>query len=304
MTDKSKAHLALLGANLFYGAGFSIAKSIMPSLIEPQGFILIRVSVTCILFWLSYFLGKEFRTTIAKEDWIRLIACAALGVATNQLLFFMGLNYTSPIHASLIMLSTPVLVTLLAAYLIAEKLTTQKISGLLLAIIGAVILVSARSAEKSATNIALGDLYIFLNACAYAFYLVLVKPLMQKYRPIIVIRWLFLIGFFIVLPFGAMQFSVIPWTAFTYKSWAALAFIVICVTFFTYLWNIYALRVLNASVAGAYIYLQPIFAAIISVLVMEEHVTWQKTIAAIFIFTGVILATRSFKKSALAKADS
>ena len=127
---------------------------------------------------------------------------------------------------------------------------------------------------------------------------------MQKYRPIIVIRWLFLIGFFIVLPFGAMQFSVIPWTAFTYKSWAALAFIVICVTFFTYLWNIYALRVLNASVAGAYIYLQPIFAAIISVLVMGEHVTWQKTIAAIFIFTGVISATRSFKKSALAKADS
>jgi drug/metabolite transporter (DMT)-like permease len=296
MKETTKAHLALLGANLFYGAGFSVAKTIMPRLIEPQGFILIRVGVTGFLFWLSYFLGSDFRATIHKQDWARLIACGILGVATNQLLFFMGLSLTSPIHASLIMLSTPILVTLIASYFIAEKLTGQKTIGLILAVIGAVVLVTSRQASSAGTPILLGDFYIFLNAAAYACYLVLVKPLMQKYRPIIVIRWLFLIGFFIVLPFGFTQFTTIPWHTFSNTDFQALAFIVLCVTFCTYLWNIYALRILNASIAGAYIYLQPIFAAILSVLIMGESLTWQKTIAAIFIFLGVVLATRKFEK--------
>jgi drug/metabolite transporter (DMT)-like permease len=298
MKDTTKAHLALLGANLIYGAGFSVAKTIMPRLIEPQGFIVIRVGITGILFWLTYFFGKEFRATIDKKDWSRLIACGILGIATNQLFFFMGLSLTSPIHASLIMLSTPVLVTLIAAYFIAEKLTGQKIIGLLLAVTGAVVLVMSRQSDASGAHIALGDFYIFLNACAYACYLVLVKPLMQKYRPIIIIRWLFLIGFIIVLPFGWLQFTAVQWYTFTITDWQAVIFIVLFVTFFTYLWNIYALRILNASIAGAYIYLQPIFAAIISVLIMGESLTWQKIIAAIFIFTGVVLATRNFKKVA------
>jgi drug/metabolite transporter (DMT)-like permease len=296
MTQTTKAHLALLGANLFYGAGFSVAKTIMPSLIQPQGFILIRVGVTCILFWCSFFMGSGYRTTIDKQDWPRLIGCAALGVATNQLLFFMGLSLTSPIHASLIMLSTPILVTLIAAYFLKEKLNTQKIIGLLIAVLGAVILVSARSVDHLASNSVLGDFFIFINACAYAFYLVLVKPLMLKYRPIIVIRWLFLIGLIFVLPFGFTQFTQIPFAVFTTQNWQAVAFIVLCVTFCTYLWNIYALRILSASIAGAYIYLQPIFAAIIAILVMHEQLTWQKALAAILIFTGVVLATRKFSK--------
>src|SRR4051812_48165462 len=100
-----KAHLALLGANLFYGAGFTIAKSIMPRLIEPQGFILIRVGVVTLLFWLTGMAGKGYRTKIARKDWPILILGGLFGVALNQLLFFYGLNLTLPIHASLIMMS-------------------------------------------------------------------------------------------------------------------------------------------------------------------------------------------------------
>jgi drug/metabolite transporter (DMT)-like permease len=296
MKQTTKAHLALLGANLFYGAGFSVAKTIMPALIPPQAFILIRVGVTCALFWCSYLISKDFRTTIDKKDWPRLIGCAALGVATNQLFFFMGLSKTSPIHASLIMLSTPILVTIIAAYFLKEKLSLQKIVGLIIAVIGAVVLVNARSDNHLASNSVLGDFYIFINAAAYAFYLALVKPLMQKYRPIIVIRWLFLIGLFFVFPFGIQQLLNVPFATFTAQHWQAVVFIVICVTFCTYLWNIFALRVLSASIAGAYIYLQPIFAAIIAVFFMNESLTVQKIIAAVLIFTGVVLATRMVTK--------
>lgn len=292
MNEQIKAHLALLGANLFYGAGFTVAKIVMPSLIQPKGFILIRVAVVTILFWLSYFGGKNFRTKIDRKDWRTLILCAIFGVATNQLLFFHGLNLTSPIHASLMMLSTPILVSLFAVYALHEKLSVNKIIGLILGVSGAVILVLLGGKDKVATNALLGDVFVLMNATSYAIYLVIAKPLMTKYRPIIVIRWIFLLGLLVVFPFGIREFTEINWHMFSFKEYAAVAFIVICCTFFTYLWNIYALRILSPATAGAYIYLQPVFAALIAVFFYFEHLSWTKVIASIFIFAGVYFVSK------------
>jgi drug/metabolite transporter (DMT)-like permease len=293
MQKTTQAHIALLGANLFYGIGFSVAKMVMPSLIQPSAFILIRVVCAAILFWASWFFGKNFRATIARKDWLRLFVCAMFGVVINMLLFFKGLSLTSPIHGSLMMLSTPVLVTLLASAIAAERITSNKIIGLLIAVAGAIILILSRSTEAIAVNAPLGDLYIFINACSYALYLVLVKPLMQQYRPIIIIRWIFLIGSVFVIPFGWNDFQQIAASSFATADWLAVIFIVLGVTFCTYLWNIFAIQHLSSSIAGAYIYLQPLFAALISVVFFGEQFTLQKLIAAVLIFSGVAIATRA-----------
>ncbi len=295
MNNTTKAHLALLGANIFYGAGFSVAKYIMPRLIQPNGFILIRVGCAMLLFALSYFLGKNFRTIFDKKDYPRLIACAIFGVACNQLLFFKGLELTSPIHASLMMLSTPILVSIFAAYLLKEKFTSQKYLGLALGIIGSLILVSQAAKNNLAPDPILGNLFILLNAASYAIYLVIVKPLMQKYRPIIIIRFLFFIGFWIVLPFGFHDLQQINWQEFLPQEIAAVVFIVVGITFFTYLWNIYALKILSPSTAGAYIYSQPVFSAFIAILFLGEHITLEKLIAAILIFLCVYLVSKKTK---------
>jgi drug/metabolite transporter (DMT)-like permease len=286
------AHLALLGANLFYGLGFSIAKSVMPEFIQARAFIILRVGITALLFWVSIFIGPNFRTKIDKQDWGRLILCALLGITINQILFFSGLSLTSPIHASLMMLSTPILVTIIATFLIGEQLTIFKIGGLGLGVAGALILILARNVEGTGSNIMLGDIFIFLNAVSYAFYLVLVKPLMHKYRPIIVIRWIFLIGFIFVVPLGWHQFIEINFAILQAQHWYAIIFIIIGVTFCTYLWNIYAINILGSSIAGAYIYLQPLFAAIVAIIIMHENITWQKMLACALIFCGVGLVNR------------
>lgn len=290
--DILKAHLALLGANLFYGAGFSVAKSIMPAYIQPNGFILLRVVGASILFWISYFFGKNFRVTIHKKDWKLFFLCALFGVALNQLLFFQGLSNTTPIHASLMMLSTPILVSIMSGFILKDKLYSWNYLGLALGIIGAAILILLKENKTIASNIIQGDLFVFVNAVSYATYLILVKPLMAKYRPIIVIRWIFLIGTFMVIPFGWSDVNNIPWHNLQSNHYIAILFIVIGVTFFTYLWNIYALRYLSATITGAYIYLQPLFAALISILFLGEHLTITKTIAAILIFIGVFLASK------------
>ena len=290
MNDRTKAHLALLGANLFYGAGFSVAKTVMPALIKPPAFILIRVVCATVLFWLSFFGGASFRTTLDRADAKRLILCALFGVAANQLLFFQGLSLTSPIHASLMMLLTPILVSVLAVWMLRDKFSVLNLVGLVLGVSGAATLIIMAGSDRVAEQPLLGDFFVLLNASSYAIYLVMVKPLMHKYRPVIVIRWVFLIGSLMVLPFGWKAFGEIDWSLFGWREWSAVGFIVVGVTFFTYLWNIYALRVLSPATAGAYIYLQPLFAALIAVIFLGEPLSAVKVLSGVLIFTGVYLA--------------
>ena len=296
MKKEYKAHLALLGANIFYGAGFTVAKTVMPRLIEPLGFIFIRVGVVMVLFWLSFLGGNKFRDTIDRKDWLRLVLGGLFGVALNQMLFFTGLNLTFPIHAALIMMSTPLLITIIAIFMLRERIGPVKAAGLIMGVSGAVLLMSAGKELTITGSSAIGDVFVLLNAASYAIYLVMIKPLMHRYRPIIVIRWVFFFGFLMVLPFGWPQFSAIQWSLFTPVNFLAVAFIVVCVTFFTYLWNIYALKILSPSIAGAYIYLQPIFAAIISIVFTGERLTFIKVIATLLIFGGVYMVNFGFRR--------
>ncbi len=296
MTKQAKAHLALLGANIFYGAGFTIAKLVMPRLIQPLGFIFIRVGVVMFLFWLSYLGGSKFRSKIDRKDWPVLILGGLFGVSMNQMLFFTGLNLTFPIHAALIMMSTPLLITIISLFVLRERITVSKAFGLIIGVSGAFLLMSAGKELTVTGSSALGDLFVFGNASSYAIYLVMIKPLMHKYRPIIVVRWVFFFGFLIVIPFAWPQFSAIHWSQFGFTDYLCVGFIVICVTFFTYLWNVYGLHILSPSVAGAYIYMQPIFAAIISVVFAGEKLTLIKFLATILIFSGVFLVNFGFRK--------
>lgn len=295
MKEKTLAHLALLGANLFYGAGFSVAKSIMPRLIAPNAFILIRVGIASLLFWLSFFGTGSLKQKPERKDMGRFIWCGLFGVACNQLLFFLGLNLTSPIQASLMMLSTPILVSIFSAVLLKEYFPWWRVFGLTLGISGAMLLILFGAKEEIATHPLLGDILVFLNASSYAIYLIIAKPLMKTYRPLVVIRWVFLIGFLLVLPVGLRDLLRIDWSLFMPRDFLALGFIVLAVTFFTYLWNIYALRVLSPGVAGAYIYLQPLFASMISVVFLKEQLDIIKLLAAGLIFSGVYLV--SIKKA-------
>jgi drug/metabolite transporter (DMT)-like permease len=289
--QNSRAHLAVLLANLFFGINFSVVKFISPSLVKPFGLNLIRVGVTVFLFWILYLL-KPTGVMIHRKDIPRFMLCAVTGVAINQLLFIKGLTLTTPIHASLLILVTPVFILLIAFVLQTEGITSLKLGGLLLAVAGATILISSKETSAIAENMLLGDVFIIVNAVSYAFYYVLVKPLMQKYSPLHVIRWVFTFGLFLILPFCWNEFSITQWGKFEPTHLTALFFVVLGGTFFAYLFTVYGLKHLSASAAGSYIYLQPLFAAGISMILFNEPLSVYKILAAVFIFGGVYLVNK------------
>ncbi len=286
-----RAHAAVLAANLIFGINFSAVQYITKKWIGPFGLNVIRVGVSTILLWVLI-LFSNTRAGIQQKHLGRFILCAITGVVINQMLFIKGLSMTLSIHASLLILVTPIFITIVAAWIGTEPLTIFKITGLGLGIAGAMILALDRQHSGKANDILWGDIFIIINAISYAFYFVLVKPLMQEYNPVHVIRWVFTIALVFVIPLGWNEFSRIPWQDFSAREFLATGFIVIGATFLAYLFNLYGIHRLGAGITGTYIYTQPVFAAVIAVLVLHEVFTVNKIIAAFLIVTGVLLVSR------------
>ena len=296
MSDVFKSHLALFLANLIYALTFTIAKDVMSDSIKPLGFILIRVTGAMILFQLIHRIW--IREKVKSIDYRTIFLCALFGVAINMMLFFKGLNFTTPIHASITMTSTPILVFILAVFFHGEKILPLRILGILLGAIGAIILaIYGRKIEISNPNLALGNIFVFINACSYGFYLTLVKPLMNRYHFITLLKWFFTIGFFMVLPFGFNEVIEVDWQSIPMSIGYKIAFVVFFTSFLAYMFNVYALKRLRASTVGFYIYLQPVLATFIALILGSDSIDSVKIIAAIVIFIGVYLVGRKPKPS-------
>lgn len=293
-----KAHAALLGTNVFFAINLSAVKYLTNNKwAGPFGINLIRVGVSVSLFWMLFLLaGKKWRP-LPKKDIPRFMLCSLTGITINQLLFLKGLSMTFPIHAVLLMLTTPILITCISAWLLKELLNLQKLAGLALGIGGAVMLIKAREmAVTGADNVVLGDILVIINAISYSIYFILVKPLMARYKPLEAIRWIFTFGLFFMLPFGWKEFTEIKWAEIDATGLICMGLVVVAGTFLAYLFNVYGISKLGAGTAGMYIYLQPFFASAIAMVFLGEKLTLEKIVAAVLIFAGIYLSGYAVKK--------
>jgi len=288
------AHLALLTANLIYAINYSFAKDVMPNYILPSAFVVLRVIGALLLFTLSYLLFVNEK--VEGRDIFRLAICGVFGVAINQLLFFEGLNLTTPINAAIVMTINPILVILLSFLIIKEVITYRKSLGILLGLAGASMLILKGGAIDFTSNHQTGNLFVFINASSYALYLVILKPMMKKYNPITVMFFVFGFGLLYVLPFGFTKLMDVNWSIIPNTIYLEIAFVVIFTTFIAYLFNSTALKQLSPTTVSIYIYFQPILATIFAIFWGSDSLDGQKIIAASLIFFGVYLVSvRSLK---------
>lgn len=279
----------MLTTGLIYGANYSIAKSLMPEPVSAFGFIFLRVLVAGFVFWLlSWVFVNE--SIESKRDFLKLMASAFFGAAVNMLLFFKGLSMTSPVNGSLIMTLTPVVVVTVSYFVLRERITSRKVLGLALGFGGAVFLIGLHEFSISNESL-LGDLMIMGNASTYAVYLVLVKPLMARYHPITVMKWIFLFGLIFITPFSIGEAVNTPFATLNTSQWLSMAYVILGTTVFAYIANAAALKHINSSVVGYYIFLQPLFAALIEVVTGRELPTVGKLVSAALIFMGVYLVS-------------
>lgn len=289
----SKRNWALLAATLvsiLYGVTFTIAKDVMPKFVDAFGFITMRVGGSMLLFWLVTLFVKTEK--IARKDFLRIIACSFFGIAFNMLTFFKGLSYTSPIMGAVIMVTTPMIVLVLSAIIMKDRLSFRKTTGILLGLAGTLLLILYGKSMVNAPNAMLGNFLVFVNAVSYAFYLILVKKLMDKYNAFSFVQWIYTFGFIMVLPFGWNEFKAIDWHTMPFDILWKIGFVVIFSTFLTYLLNLVSMRELKPTTVAVFIYLQPLFASVFAVSLGKDDINIIKIISAALIFVGVYLVTQ------------
>ena len=289
-----KAHLALIGANVIFGLNFVIAKGIMPHYLDPRSIILLRVTVAVIFFWLFH---RAFvKEKVEKRDLIKLSVCGLFGIAINQIFFFEGLNLTTPINSSIIITSIPILVLIFSNLLLKENITLYKIIGIACGTTGALVIILLQGSISFKSVTFTGNLFIIINSISYALYMVLLKPLLIKYKAITVIKWTFFFGLIFIIPFCIKPALSANWQSIPVNIWLSISFVVIGTTILTYLLNNYSLKYVNPIVTGSYIYLQPFIATVVALLLGKDTLTIQEVISAILIFSGVYFISIRKKK--------
>lgn len=286
------AHAALLGANFIFGINYVIAKGIMPDYLEPRAIIQFRVVGAAIIFWIvGIFAPKE---KVDRKDLLKIGLISFFGVALNQIMFFEGLNLSTPINASIIMVSIPILVLVFSHFFIGDRLNQNKIIGIFLGFAGAVFLILQSGNFLLSSETLLGNIFILINASSYGLYLVLMKPFMVKYNPITIMKWVFLFGVIYVTPISfnvaiSSDYSIIP-----LNIWLSIGFVVLFTTVLAYLLNNYSLKTISPTIVSAYIYLQPLIATVVALSFGKDSLSVEEVIAASMIFIGVYFV--SFKK--------
>ena len=285
MNKNYQGQISVFIANLIYGLNYIIAKELMPYYFSPRAVIFCRVSGAMVLFWLFHILFV--RESVSKKDLLRLAFCAFWGIAVNQIMFFEGLNLTTPINSSIIMTVNPVLVLIFSYFIIKEKITLKKIIGISLGATGAIILILNIGDFSLTSKTFTGNLFILINAASFALYLVLLKPLTSKYKTATIMKWIFIFGFCYIFPICIKNFIDVKWEIIPVNIWLSLLYVIIGATFFGYLLYNWALKFISASATSFYIYFQPFFAALFALMLGKDTLDIIKIISAILIFSGV-----------------
>lgn len=291
MNKTIPAHIALFTLNLLYAISYFVIKSVTPEFLGANGFVLVRASGALCLFWIfGSLMPKE---KIDKSDFKKFIIAALFGVVFNQLSFFNGMPYTSPNYSAIIMTSTPIIVLIISAIYLKEEITRNKVIGMFLGGLGAVTVILQNKVTQDAPNPILGNLLIFSNAANFGFYIVYCKPLMEKYNPLTVLKWVFLFGSIILFPIGISDIQEASWS-FPTEIWIGIVYVIIGITFLTFLLNMYAIKRVSPNIATTYIFLQPFLSAILSLIINGRLMDVWSIAASVLIFIGVYFV--SFKK--------
>ena len=291
------AHLALISVAIFYGVNYFTIKVAF-----KQGFNSFEVlGVRCAIATLIFVLFHTFvvREKIkSRSDYLLLAVCGLFGVGMNQTFFLWGISKTSPVNASVLMITVPIFVFLMAWLSKQEKLTLQKLLGLALSGGGALGLVLMRENSANVESNWLGDIFIVINACSYATYLVLVRPLVQRYNAFTIVKWIFIFGSIPNITLGIVFFEPQHFLEISSEALFGIVFLILAATLGAYFLNAWAMRSLPSSAVGIYIYVQPVFVALIASFLGSGDIDLLKIQLILLIFGGVFLVTsqRQFLK--------
>lgn len=303
-SGKFKGHAALWVANIVWGLNAPICKSVLisgdnPGGVNPFALSVYRMVGAALLFWtVSCFLPRE---RVAPRDIVMLLFASVFGIQLNQMLFLWGLSLTSPIDSSIIATIVPVLTMILATVFLREPITWLKSGGVALGCFGALLLVYVSQHGAGHTSSVAGDVLCIVSAISYAVYLTAFRDTIIKYSPVTTMKWMFLFAAVVAVAIYFRPLMSVDYAALAPAAWAGIGYVVVCSTFVSYLMVPVGQRFLRPTVVSMYNYVQPVVAVVFTVVVGLDSFGFTKAAAALCVFAGVWLVTKSKSRAQLEK---
>ncbi len=292
--SRVKGHVAMIVANLCWGLMSPFVKTVvLNSNVNAWSIVAFRVVGAALAFWTaSLFVPKE---KVPVKDLLLMAVAGLFAIILNQGVFVLGVSYTSPINASIVTTTLPIIAMVIAAFYLKEPVTWKKIVGILIGASGAIIIIlSSSSYGNGSEGLGLkGILLCFLAQISYAIYFVFFKKFVGKYSPITLMKWMFLFSAVIYLPLTWNQLSAIDYTSLSSSIVFEIVFIVLGSTFLSYMMIPIGQKYLRPTVATMYNNVQPIIASVAAVVLQIDSFGWFKVVAIILVFSGVYLVTTS-----------
>lgn len=303
LPPKTRGIILILLANLFFAINMPVSRELTPEWINPFGLSLFRISFAFISFLILSLFIKDTSDGFTIKEHLILILAGLMGTAANQLSFLAGLSMTSPVDASLIITITPIITMLFAAVIIKEPISFRKASGVMIGMSGAaIILYTARYGHFEQSGTLKGNLVVLISCFVYALYLVIIRPLMAKHSPVHIMKWTFLYGVVIALPFTYDKIQINPGASIT--EWIQLGYALVFGTFTAYLLVAFSLKLLRPTTVSMFNYIQPLIASSIAIAFGQDVLNWTKPVSALLIFIGVYLVITSKSRADLLKGGN
>ncbi len=292
--QRRTGHISLLICNIVWGAAVPVSKFILAGgIISSTVLADVRILSGTLLFWLaSLALKSERAEKVEKKDCWKLFLAAFFSTVLVQLFYMRGISLSSPTEAAVCMATLPIGTVLMSAVHLREKVNARKVGGILLGISGTLFVTLYGSSIASGGSIP-GAVCCLLSQISYGVYLVFFQDIIRKYSPITLMKWKYLFGAVMLLPFSASELFRTQWSAVPPAAWLALAFIIIFSTFISYFLVPFGQKYLQPTTVAMYNYLQPVTASLLAVAASQETFTLMKLLAMLLVCLGVWLVSTS-----------
>ena len=294
MKEKTTGHLACFIAYAIFGINIIVCKDLTSSrLISPIALFCIRSLGAGALFWIiSSFLPKE---KVEKKDYAKILAASLLGFFLTQMTFLIAIPDITPMDCSIVSSLSPIYTMFIAAYVLKEPITLRKAGGVVISFLGVIYLImnSVTSTGGTEETSLIGILLMIANSLCFSLYLGLFKPVISKYSVITFMKWIFLFASAFSLPLAGQELATFDYSLLSGMYLWELAFLIVCSTFITYFLIPLGQKRIRPTLVSMYSYVQPIIAIAISIWVGMDSLSWQKVLAGIMVFGGVVLVNYS-----------
>lgn len=300
--DVVVGHLYMAMACMMWGLMAPLGKDAMTHGISGLEMVAFRVSGGALCFWITSLLFRHTeKKRVERKDLVKLFFAALFAIVFNQCNYTIGLSITSPLNASIMTTTMPIVTMVLAALFLKEPVTWKKAVGVLLGASGAAILILGSSQGVYGGGVLLGDILCICAQCSYAIYLTAFKTLIQKYSVVTCMKWMMLFAAMVIVPFALPSILETEWNGIVAKTYWEAAFVVFGGTFVAYIFCTSAQKVLRPTVVAMYNYVQPMVSCIVSVLIGIGVFGIGQGVAVVLVFTGVYLVSQSKSRKELKK---